>query len=465
MAYAGTTGLPGSFYVKTDELVEIDAPPVAQLPPPQVATAAPSTQATPASPPREADIEPSAVTTPQPATRPTQRGDRTQARPPVTSGYIDAPEARLPQTQPMPPPKVGLPSSGVSQPSGSSGSGAPAFVVVAFLVGGFFVLMRMFRKQPAPRTRRAPEMAGGAAVGARPSVSARATGPVPAKTPTLVVWHPKNSAVTVAGHGIGGGMIYVGAHEPSRARRVSLLHRSGPGGRAVEPGHRRGRDAVLAVLQPDPTPAAGWPTSSGSRPAAPTRRSASATSSCSSTGWSDACLSPGPAPAGETDAIAAEVGRLLRTYGANRSFAGYAHGILEAIATKRLLDGSGGAAFVPDLEAPAHAMPLPLRVAIADRVSRREPLGFAFAVAGALGQPAETMPVEARVLNHARPQLLEILKPRFVGGMPAGPAARAWEGGGAPAAIPQRDRRASGRSRRIGPPAAARPRPAWHGPA
>ena len=419
MAYAGTTGLPGSFYVKADELVEMDAPPSAQLPPPQVAAAAPSTQAPPSSPPRDADIEPPAVTTPQPATRPTQRGDRTQARPPVANGYIDAPEARLPQARPVQLPAVDLPSSEASQQSGSSGSGAPGFVIVAFLVGGFILLMRVFRKQPAPRTRRTPEMAGAPDGGARPSVSARAAGPAPAKAPTLVVWHPKNSAVTVAGHGIGAGMIYVGTHEPSD-----------PGGSPCF------IDPALEVARSNPDTAGAampyWPSYSRIQP-----RCRLAYLKWLASGRSDPSVGigyvflffyglerrlfvTGANAAGEIDAIAAEVERLLRIYGANRSFAGYARGMIEAIATKRLLDGSGGATFMPDLDAPAHAMPLPLQVAIADRVSRREPLAFAFAVAGALGQPAETMPVDARVLNHARPQLLEILKPRFEAACPLG---------------------------------------------
>ncbi len=127
--------------------------------------------------------------------------------------------------------------------------------------------------------------------------------------------------------------------------------------------------------------------------------------------------------AGEEEgaAIAAEVERLRSIYGANSSFSGYSRGLLDALETKRLAGSPAAlAAFKPDLQTGAPTMPLPLKLAIAAKVVQGQSLPFELAMAGLLGLGWDALPVNHRVLEHARPQLLSMMRPVFARTFPAG---------------------------------------------
>ena len=123
----------------------------------------------------------------------------------------------------------------------------------------------------------------------------------------------------------------------------------------------------------------------------------------------------------EAAAIVAEVRRLRSIYGSNNSFQGYSGGFLNAAEVRAaLVAGAGFEDFRPDLAAPAHSMPLALKLAIATRVAKDRPLTFELAIAGLFGLAPDALPFGEMVLEHARPQLLEMMRPRFEAACPLG---------------------------------------------
>ncbi len=432
MTYAGTTGLPGSFYLKSDELVEMPvaaeptSPSIVQpLPSPVQPSAEPFSRSTsPSSPyvpvdPGQAPLP--SVALPAPVILKPDRS--TTSRGTVTSGYIDPPEARTRPTlpaaaapEPTANPVVASPAISQQQSSSSSGGG---IVPVLLALVGFFVLFSKLRKKPKSTARTERKVTAPPPVQTGYVHKTRTEAPRATPSTALAAWQPKGTAVTVAGHRLSDGMIYVGHHHPSS-----------PGGSPCF------IDPALEVARSDPD-AAGvgmpyWPSYSRIPP-----RCRLAYLQWLASGRSNASASIGyvflffyglerrlfidGADPGETAVIVAEVERLRRIYGASKSFAGYSTALLEAVELKRILSKPALLeSYIPDLTAPAHAMPTALKLAIATRVARDQPLQFELAVGGLLGLPPETLPVDSRVLIHARTQLLAMLRSRFEAACPLG---------------------------------------------
>ena len=123
----------------------------------------------------------------------------------------------------------------------------------------------------------------------------------------------------------------------------------------------------------------------------------------------------------EADAIVAEVGRLRGIYGANVSFGRHSTGLLDAVKLRNMLDGGDAAdGYRPDLDGPLHSMPMGLKLAISSRVAAGRPLPFELAMAGLFGLEPGLLPFSYPVLAHARPQLLELMRPKFEAACPLG---------------------------------------------
>ena len=461
MTYAGTTGLPGSFYIRTDNLAQPDAPPAP--PPPSVQPASPWTAipsaaasgdaqqapvaTSPASPslPRQSlptggmtggkaasgtgyidAPEAAARSTSAPVPSAPARPDLNPARrAPNANGYIDAPEARTKTpaagTQAPVPLAAEAPrqSSAPSVQSGSGGNGG-AVVPILLAVLGLFALAGRLRRTARSRAKVEPKVA---ASPSRPAARSAAAPPVavaavPRPIPAAARWLPKGAASTVAGRLLPGGMLYIGASHPSA-----------PGGSPcfVDPS--------LEVARRDPESAGAgmpyWPSYAGIGP-----RQRLAYLEWLAGGRSDPRAYIGyvflffyglerrlfvdGADAAETSDIVDEVLRLRRIYASNNSFAGYSQGLLDAVAARAAFGQGRLAAFVPDLEAPAHIMPLALKLALAAKVVAGQPLPFELAAAGMLGLPFDVLPIDRRVLEHARPQFLSLLRARFEAACPAG---------------------------------------------
>jgi hypothetical protein len=123
----------------------------------------------------------------------------------------------------------------------------------------------------------------------------------------------------------------------------------------------------------------------------------------------------------EADVIVAEVARLRGIYGANNSFRGYSTGLLDTVRLRNRLDEGGAVdGFQPDLCGPLHVMPMDLKLAISARVAAGRALSFELAMAGLFGLEQGLLPFSYPVLAHARPQFLELMRPRFEAACPLG---------------------------------------------
>jgi hypothetical protein len=440
MTYAGTTGVPGSYYLKFNELVEFQPLPDATLQPSVPSASDQSLNGAPMG-----TVSPLATSEPTPTNQPsspTQTYIPPAARLPnvgpsmATSGYIDPPEARVraplpaltnPAPYSSPQPAAVASDLPPAQRQGSSG-GAVVFTLI--ILGILGLLLKKRQKSVGRQTKSEPQMR----VPPRPVSPAVSAQAAPASSPrgnTPVTWYPKGSPVTVAGQIIRDGLIHVGAQHPSA-----------PGGSPcfIDPN--------LPVARSSPDTAGAemsyWPSYGQISP-----RSRLAYLQWLSNGKSDPSAYIGfvflyfyglerrvflvGTDANETVTIIGEVERLRRIYGSNRSFDGYSRGFLEASEIKRLLGmASASRGYSPDLGAPAYVMPMMLKLAIATRVTKGEPLSFELAVAGLVGLPQGTSIVDRRVLEHAWPYLIEMLRPRFEAVCPLGLRLRPGKAGKLP---------------------------------
>lgn len=124
----------------------------------------------------------------------------------------------------------------------------------------------------------------------------------------------------------------------------------------------------------------------------------------------------------ETGFLVKEILRLRQIYGGNASFQRYSRALLEAIEARHLLANPNSAVqFKPDLSATNQEMPLPLRIAIALKVSREEPLSFELATAGYLSIPEFAGGSRLRVgATRARSEFLDLMRLRFAKAFPDG---------------------------------------------
>jgi hypothetical protein len=459
VTYAGTTGLPGSYYLRADELVEIAATATTgiggqsipgattrQQPSqgPQTAQGVPSpTGGYYASP----DTRPAPPATGSPEIPPTGHGEpgsmsppldrRSGSRAPASSGYIDPPEARLP-TSPRSPETTRtpapLPEPTSSMPAATpQTSGGPRAIMFG-LAGAIAVIWLLSRRRkPSARidTRVAdlpprpvaPHQTTSPTRTPAPSLQPRpppvATSPQIRSLATKVTWYAPGQQATVAGHTIAGGMVYLGSRHPSAPHATACFI-----------------DSALPVATRDADKAGAemgyWPSYADIGP-----RCRLAYLQWLAGGKRDPDgyigyvflyfyglerrLFVDRVDGAEAAALVTEVERLRSIYAANRSFAGYSRGLLDALEISRLVTNPAALfAFKPDLGASANVMALPLKLAIAARVSCGEPLFFELAMAGVIGLPSDIFPADRRVLEHARPQLLELMRPAFAKAFPAG---------------------------------------------
>ena len=466
MTYAGTTGLPGSYYLRSDELVETPTaaaerigpttPPVTGVQPQLLQP--PQTAVNPAlgtggyiNVPQTLQSAPAIVPGLQPGSVPPQA----LVRGGVTSGYIDPPAFRpgvalrtpVGNSSPpaMQPAQVATPAATSRESSEHGGAVLP--VLLALAGAGLLVRLLWKRSKPTaskdtpvvdlpprhqtvqPRPETVP-VARTSTQAAQPRSTYRSTSwHAPASSPlppgprragaTQAAWHPPGQGVTVAGHAIEDGMVYVGSYRSSSSLGSPCF---------IDPG------LPIATSNPDTagTEMGYWPSYSHIPP-----RSRLAYLKWLAGGKRDPAgyigyvflyfyglerrLFVDRADEGETDAIAAEVERLRSIYGANKSFSGYSRGLLDTLDLRRLTNNPAAlAAFEPDLQARAHSMPLPLKLAIASRVVQGQPLTFETAMAGVIGLGHDAFPVDRKVLEHARPQLLAMMRPVFDRAFPAG---------------------------------------------
>lgn len=124
----------------------------------------------------------------------------------------------------------------------------------------------------------------------------------------------------------------------------------------------------------------------------------------------------------ETGLLLKEILRLRQIYGGNASFQRYSRALLEAVEARHLLTHPSSAMqFRPDLSATHQEMPLPLRIAIALKVSREEPLSFELATAGYLAIPEFAGGSRLRVgATRARPEFIDLMRLRFEKTFPDG---------------------------------------------
>ena len=127
------------------------------------------------------------------------------------------------------------------------------------------------------------------------------------------------------------------------------------------------------------------------------------------------------ASAAESTALTREVERLRSIYRSNRSFDGYSQRLLDAIEIKQALANRAAlATHVPSLDGSPGEIPLMARDGHADRVARERPITFDLAAIWILGSADGRLPIDVRVLRHARPQFLCLMRAHFDEACPMG---------------------------------------------
>ena len=203
-------------------------------------------------------------------------------------------------------------------------------------------------------------------------VKSTSPAPVAPARGAVAVWQAQNMPVTIRGHLIRGGFIYVGA-----------VHPSAPAGSPcfIDPAMGVAAKAPETSGQGMPY----WPSYAALTPRcrlaylewlAGDRSGRSAYIGYVFLyfyGLERRLLVDGTT-ASESAAIVREVERLRAIYGSNGSFAGYSQRLLDAVEIRRSLanpDQLEG--YKPALDGPAHNLPMRDRLAMASRVARGEP--------------------------------------------------------------------------------------------
>ena len=227
-------------------------------------------------------------------------------------------------------------------------------------------------------------------------------------------WHPPGTSVSIAGHTVADGMLYVG-----KVRGKYGQH----DGCVINPKLPLGDSAAAEPL-------GYWPSFEGMSPNCRMRYL-----KWLAGGKQEADIDIGyvflyfyglerrlileePAAA-ELEALSRELQRLRSLYSTNGSFNGYSARLLDAVAFLRDACNPSGNAFIPELAVSGGYMPPGLKLAIAREVVSGQPLGFDLAVAALIGMK-EFSARYRRVLDHARQLFLQTLKARFAGAFPAG---------------------------------------------
>ena len=408
VAYRGTTGKPGSFWVPT-AAIDFTAP---------VEVIAPQPHPQPPSP--EAD-QPQA---PQIASAPLAA---------APAPAVQVPIAPVAISQPTPRPEPDQAPASVAPEAATSGSGSSGGGVVAVLLLLLFawIFRRTFRRRTSSSRRhvaaegpvisapRGSTRAAGEAVSARKAsldgqilVSpAGAAGWSEAKTAN---WYPPGSAVTVAGAIIANGMVYVGRGGRQGDHDSSFIDPALPVAKSSASAGRLGYWPSYRTISPESRRRYLEWLASGKR------------ASDAEIGYVflyfyglERRLLIEEPPFDEVRALVAEIERLRTIYAGNRSFDGYSRRVVEAVGFLQAAQASASTPFVPDFAAPAGQMPLALKVAIAREVVAGRPLDFELAAAALFGLK-DFWSVHPHAAGKARPAFLALLRVRFPKAFPTG---------------------------------------------
>ena len=216
-------------------------------------------------------------------------------------------------------------------------------------------------------------------------------------------WFSPGSSVTVAGHTLPEGMVYVGAvSEASGDLQDCVI------------------DPARPVASGAPGPLGYWP-----RYARISRECRNQYLDWLASGRQDRSADIGyvflffyglerrllldrPSDA-EIGALLAELQRLRGIYAESRSFDGYSHRLIEAV---EFIRDPRAKVYIPDLSGPLGEMPLRLQLAVAREVKANRPLSFELAAAALIGM-RDFWQAHRKVLDKIRPAFLRVLRPRF----------------------------------------------------
>ncbi len=123
--------------------------------------------------------------------------------------------------------------------------------------------------------------------------------------------------------------------------------------------------------------------------------------------------------ADEVRLLVAEIERLRTIYAGSGSFEGYSRRLVEAVGFLKNSASLAPEPYVPDLEALPNDMPLALKVAIAQEVAARRPLGFELSAAALFGL-RDFWSENRHATGKARPAFLALLRLRFKKAFPTG---------------------------------------------
>ena len=405
VAYRGTVGKPGSFWVPT-AAIDFATPVEATTPPP----------------PPPASPEPVPTEAPQVAPAPADPAPAAQV--PSTPEVAQQSPQAPPAPEPTPAPTSAAPEASTSG-SGSSGGGVAAVVIVLLFA---WALRRVFKSSagsgrrpvaeksratsvPMAQTRRVIEPV--VARNAFPEVRASAPA-APSSGTKTAAWHPPGTAVNVAGATVADGMVYVGCaarpgdHDSSFIDPSLPIARSSasagslgywPSYGAVSPECRRRHIEWLASGKRDPGAELGYVF-------------------LYFYGLERRLLLEEPSQ-DEVQILLAEIERLRTIYAGSRSFDGYSRRLVEAVGLLQNPKPLTAETFVPDLAAPVGEMPFALKVAIAREVAAGRPLGFELAAAALFGLK-DFWSGYPHATGKARPAFLALLRVKFPKAFPAG---------------------------------------------
>lgn len=412
VAYRGTIGRPGSFWVPT-AAIDFTPPVEAATPPP----AQPYRGAEP-SPPEAAPV----LRAPPPV-----HAIEPPATPSAQASVAHVADSELPPApEPIHAPAFGSPEA----PTTGTESAGGGVAVLLFLLGAAWTIRRSLRKASARRAAVAKNRAtsargafdhrasaavsfGTVRVDGRSSVPAPSiTGGATAKNSNF--WHPPGDAVTIAGATVADGMIYVGRGGRPGDHDASFI------------------DPALPVARSSASagPLGYWPSYSAITPECRRRYLEWLASGKRAPeadlgyvflyfyGLERRLLLDEPS-AEEVRALVGELERLRTIYAGSRSFDGYSRRLIEAVSFLQRAEDSSSAQFVPDLAAPPGEMPFALKVAIAREVVAGRPLGFELAAAALFGI-RDFWSVHRHVLDKGRPAFLAVLRVRFATAFPTG---------------------------------------------
>ncbi len=266
-------------------------------------------------------------------------------------------------------------------------------------------------KTPAPFCRisvRVGAPAGAAGASGRP------------RREDTAAWFPPGCPVTVNGHDIADGMVYVGSFLSASPGGGWAAGTSSPCliDPALDLGSARLRNDLTMSYWPsysDITPARRlaylhWLSHGKRDPAAPVGFAL-----LYFYGIERRLLLDDPS-ADETALLTDEIRRLRTLYGADAAFAQCTAGLLQIVELRQLLADGGLDRWQPDLLSDDREMPARLRLKLAIRIARRQPIDCEHALAAVLALQSWEGGIRHGIsVTRTRPEFVELVRRRFAG--------------------------------------------------